>query len=140
MSKSFVAGMAYVRKTLRTLPGLKAPEVIPGTVSEFPIAIVHEGPGRWSSEAANQYKYLGSILIDMPVPGSDFEAGIKMLWPFFESLPVALLKDSTFDGAVDTFGEIEFSGLIPLIPESPGVAPLFGYRWTVQDIKLRRSD
>ena len=137
---TIIAGVEFIQTKLRTLPGLLVPIIPPGTVVEFPTAIVYEISGTWSTEAANQYRYLGGIVVDLPVPSADFEAGLQQVRAYIEALPVLLLADTSLGTAVSTFGPIEFSGLINLLPESPGVSPLFGYRWTLQNVKLRRSD
>lgn len=137
---SLIDAIANVQTTLRGLPGLRVPIVPPGTIAEFPTAIVYEIGGSWSTEAANQYRYIGGIVVDLPVPSLDFEAGLAQVRAYIEALPVLLLADTSLGGEVSTFGPLSFSGLINLVPEAPGITPLFGYRYTLQNVKLRRSD
>lgn len=133
---SVMGAVEYVQSTLRTLPALEVPIIPPGTVVKFPTANVYEGPGVWSSASADLYFFLFSIIIDMPVPAVDFEAGVKLLRPFLQILPLSLLADSSFNRQVSTFEDISFSGLVILVPESEGLAPLMGYRWTINNIKF----
>ena len=137
MSTGLAAGITWIQATLRTLPGLRAPILPPQSIVEYPTAIVYEGSGTWTTEAADQYKYLGTLLIDMPIPAVDFETGLRSLRPFIEALPKIILADTSLGHAVSTFGPLQFSGLINLIAEAPGQPTLYGYRWTLQNIKLR---
>lgn len=134
---SIAAAIEFIQSTLRTLPALRAPAYPTGSAIDFPTAFVYEGPGEWSTESADQYKYLGSLIIDMPVPGEDVQSGIQHLRPFIELLPKTILADTSLGGAVATFGTISFTGLIILVQESAGQPALMGYRWTINNMKLR---
>ena len=135
MSTGLVAGITWIQATLRTLPGLRAPILPPQSIVEYPTAIVYEGSGTWTTEAADQYKYLGTLLIDMPIPAVDFETGLRSLRPFIEALPKIILADTSLGHAVSTFGTAAILGAHQ--PDRGGAGPADALRLPLDPAKYQ---
>lgn len=128
------AAIIEVQKMMKALPGVRAaPNYIEGKSSQFPYFETWPGPGNWES---NSYAFLQGILsicIVVHIQENTLMLSEEKSMVYVELVPRTLMADSTLNGTVSTFGDIEFSGLLRM---QLGETPTIGYRWTIKDVKI----
>ncbi len=126
---------------LRSLSGVRAaPGYAPDKLDPFPFAVVYPGAGVWQFGATpGEKKALASIIVEMHVARKDLPKDLEKAMAFGDTVPNLLMgkliSDNKWNGKIDTFenitytfGVLGWNGLMTI-----------GYRWTVNNIKLRSN-
>ena len=135
---TLAGAISWLQTTMKAQPGIRqAPEYAPDILNDFPAVVAYEGPGTITPGASGEYTMLFSIVVDLHVARRDMARDISTVRGYVQSIPVAILADPTMGGSVSTYSNIQFSGLIQLLPDTTGQVGTIGYRWTIQGVKIR---
>ena len=114
-----------------------APDYPPETLNVFPAVLTYEGPGVWKADSAASFTTLYSIVIDLHVARKDMARDLTTLRGLLTTIPMVIVNNPTLGGNVQTYSQIDFSGLIALLPSTENQVGTIGYRWTIQGVKIR---
>ena len=130
--------IAQLQTTLGALTGIRnAPEYPPDNASAFPFIIAYAGPGGFTAgEPAGMMKYLGSIVIDLHLARKDLPRDVEKAMAYHDSIPDAILGDTTLGGTISTCGEVRTSGLIFL---KYAETDTIGIRFTIENVKIQAN-
>ena len=130
------AAVSAVQAIVRAVSGIKgAPDLPPESLSVFPIAICHPGEGEIEIKVAGEMQGLHNLVLEIHAPRKNLKTDVEALLPYGDSIPAALLDDTTLGGAVDTFGGIgyRFGAL------SYNGMDTIGWRFTLRNVKIRSN-
>jgi hypothetical protein len=126
--------IAHVQKTIRALAGIgAAPDYPPDSLNVFPFALAYQGASEYKYNTPDDMKTLATIEVEIHFSRQDLSAAIKRAMQYADSIPAALLADTTLGGTCSTFELIESSGIIPL--NYNGVDTI-GIRYSLRNVKL----
>ena len=130
--------IANVQTTIKAISGIReAPATPPKNISVFPFVVAYAGAGEFrTGEPAGQMKYLGSIIVDLHVARKDLPRDAAKAMGYHESIPNAILKDTTLGAKVDTCGPVSCSGLIFM---NYGEVETLGLRFTITNVKIKAA-
>lgn len=127
-----------VRTTLAGITGLRnVPTSIPENANVFPFAVAWFGGGT-CIPTDNGYKQgLYTIVVQVMTSRRDLsKSSAQMEGTFIADIENALLVDTTLGSNVDTFGELEWSGLQPM---RWGDIDTIGYELQIRGVKYRAA-
>jgi len=91
------------------LSGMKeAPSYAPEKLSDFPFAVSFPGRGSWG-RVTDRKKGLHTIITEIHVARKDMARDLKLVMPYSELFPNAVLGDPTLGGDVDTVIEMRYT-------------------------------
>lgn len=132
------AAITQLQTTLGALSGIRgAPEYPQENTSVFPFLVAYAGMGDFiAGEPAGMMKYLGSIIVDLHVARKDLPRDAEKAMGYHDTIPNAILKDTTIGGTISTCGPVHVSGLIAL---KFGELDTLGIRFTVENVKIQAA-
>jgi len=84
----------------------------PDQINTSIASVVRLGPGGTRETVmSGEYRGLHNLIIELYTPYVDLANDIKRLMAYADSVPNALLADTTIDGSCDTFGRIVDNGV-----------------------------
>ena len=130
------AAVLAAQAIVRAVSGiLAAPDYPPEQMgnSYFPFVVAYPGDGTHAFGVPGERLFLGQIVVEVHVARKDLPNAVQGVIEFGDTIPAALMADSTLVGVVDTFGSVDqtFGEL------NWGDTQTLGYRFTMQDVKIR---
>jgi hypothetical protein len=130
------AAITQLQTTLGAITGIRAaPEYPLDKASVYPVLDAYAGPGQYTAgEPAGMMKFLGSIIVDLHISLKDLPRDVEKAMPYHDSIPNAILNDTTLSGTISTCGPVRTSGLIYM---KYGEQDTIGIRFTIDNVKIQ---
>lgn len=128
------AAVARAQVLIKALSGIKgAPATIPNKLRDFPFSVAYPGRGTWArAYMGDQVQNTGEIVVELylctQARGINF--AVTRLMDYFETLPVALMRDDTLNANITTQGMGPPTITCdPLLAGEYAGVEVFFYRW-----------
>lgn len=114
MAQSISGAITRIQALVLTISGVKAaPTNLPGQMAQFPYAIIYQGAGNWTTEAALTKRFEGELVLELHVPFADLARSSAALAGYVESVVNELAGDPTLNATVATIQwPVRFDGLV----------------------------
>lgn len=132
------AAITQLQVTLGAIGGIRqAPEYPPEDASAFPFIVAYAGAGEFEAGApAGMMTYVGSIIVDLHIARKDLPRDTAKSMVYHDSIPDAILGDTTIGGTVSTCGPVATSGIIFM---KYAEQDTIGIRFTIQNVKIHAN-
>jgi hypothetical protein len=110
-----------------------APDYPPEDLSLYPFAVAFARSGSFEAAPVGSGKGLHTIVVEVHVGRSDLARDIKAAMPYGDSVPLALLADTTVGGVVSTFARVRYE----FGPMAYGGLATIGWRFFVEGVKIQ---
>ena len=129
------AAILKVVDIVKAVDGVKAaPDYLPDSVYQYPMAICRPGAGTWEYGPGYGNKLgLHTIIVELMVPYKDMARDIQKLCDFLDTIPNAIMADPTLGATVNTFGTIRTDGIVAMIYNG---MDMLAIRWYIDGVKL----
>ena len=130
------AAIGAIQAIVGAVSGIKgAPDYPPESLGVYPMAVCYPGDGDVEIKVAGEMQGLHNIVLEVHAARKNLKTDVDALIGFGDTIPAALLADTTLDGAVDTFGGMSyrFGGM------SYNGMDTIGWRFTLRNVKIRSN-
>ena len=128
--------IARIQTDVGAVTGIKkAPALPPENIPTdlFPFVIAYPDSGAITFHTNTDTICLARVVVELHVTRKDLPLDLDKLYPYFESIPEAIMDDPTLNGNADTVGSIswQFGQL------NWGDTETLGIRFTIEDLKYK---
>lgn len=127
-----LAAIQALQDTVGAVSGIKkAPDYPPDSINSFPFAVAYPADGTWEVYAGTT-KALHTLVVEIHVARADLPAAVANVIGYGDSVPKAILADTTLGGTISTFSDItyEFGSL------DWGETKTVGFRFRINGVKI----
>lgn len=116
----------------------RAPDNPMENINEYPFALTYVMDGFLNIGPIGTKKSLINIAIDLLTPRRDISLDMAILTPYLDSIPTALVSEvsvggDVFSGTISTYENLRLE-FLPFYDYAG--APMIGYRFTLENVKL----
>lgn len=127
------SAIAGAQTIVGAISGIRsAPAYPPEELSVFPFAVAYSGGGTWEFGPAGDKKGLHNIIVELHVQRKDLARDVTAAMAYSDSIPNALMLDTTLGGNASTFGRITYV----FGPLGYGGIDTIGFRFTIEAVKI----
>ena len=105
------------------------------TGGSYPFVLTTADVGEWAFGAPGEAKGLHSIRTELHFPFKGLAWTIEKCMEYSDNIPLALMKDSTLGGVIDTFESISYT----FGPLGYMGIDTIGFAWTLNNVKIRTA-
>lgn len=123
-----------VQDIIGALAGISAaPDYPPDSLNAYPFVLAYQGAAEYKYNTPQDMKTLTNIDIELHISRKNLPTDVKRAMQFADTIPAALLADTTLGGTCSTFELVLSTGLIPMTYAG---TETIGIRFTLQNVKL----
>lgn len=130
------AAIGGLQAIVGAVTGIKgAPSYAPEQLGVDMVAVCYPGEGEISIRVASEMQGLHDLVLEIHAARKNLPTDIAALIGFGDTVPKAILNDTTLGGNADTFGSIGYKfGTMTYNGQ-----PTIGWRFTVKAVKIRSN-